>query len=105
MGMLNIIKQAANEANTIELPVRIMQAVVLDPPPELRIILEEDRRRIYKEEHFIVPQRLTTYKQKIKIDGVEKEIEVLNELAKGDLIEVASVQGADTFYILDRVGS
>lgn len=83
--MLQVIKEAALEGVGAASPVQLMEAVVTQVPPEIQIMLKGDAKSLMPKEVIIVAERL-----------VESGIKV------GDEVIVASLQGGQFFYILDR---
>jgi len=51
----------------------------------------------------IIPQHLTDYDLKVKINGAEQTIKVKNKLEVGDRLIVGQATGAQKYFILDRV--
>ncbi|QNK87742.1 DUF2577 domain-containing protein [Sporosarcina sp. resist] len=140
--MLQIIKGAAQEANSASSPVELMEAVVTQAPPELKIMLKSNSKLPISKGIIIVAEHLTRHDRIISIDYEypkmwEEDSDIGDEareaessrnnigqgpsvpyekyemkhakvtfedvLKVGDEVLVASLQGGQIFYIMDRV--
>ncbi|WP_018752168.1 DUF2577 family protein [Paenibacillus sanguinis] len=83
--LVQVVKEAARQAVDSAMPLRILEAVVVSPPPALSIQLAGDQRMIIPAELLLVAERLET------------------GLRTGDEVLIFAVQGGQTYYLADRV--
>lgn len=93
--MLKTIKGATLEGVLANAPVELTEAVIIEAPPDLKIMLKSNKKLPIPKEIIIVAERLTRYN---RITNVPIE----NELKVGDEVMVAILQGGQFFYIMDR---
>ena len=99
-----IVKEAARQAVNSSMPLRVLEAVVVSPPPALSIQLAGDRRMIIPAELLLVAQHLTPHSR--MLDRELDNSDILNfedELKAGDQVLTLAVQGGQSYYIADRV--
>src|SRR5689334_1862887 len=113
--MLDIIKQAALEAMGASMPMQLLEATVLTPPPALSIQIGLDTKNPIPAEMIQVAEHLTNHTREVEfegdfeIDGVVQEATFkgamifTDELQAGEKVAVISVQGGQSFYIAGRV--
>lgn len=66
--MLSLIKRAALEGNKVSSPVELMEATVIEAPPELKIKLKSNQKLIIPKELIIVAEHLTRHDRIISIN-------------------------------------
>ncbi|GIN39054.1 DUF2577 family protein [Heyndrickxia oleronia] len=71
--MLDLIKKAAEQVNSNNQPMRMMEAVVVEQPPELKIMLLENKKLIIPKDLLIVSEHLTNHKRMITLRKVTDE--------------------------------
>lgn len=127
--MIQLIKHMAVEAVDGSGPVQFLEAVVLTKPPELSIKLKSNAKLIIPKSLLVVAEHLTEHFKtgKVMSEAVESSlslegsgphehditslvlgeaiIEFKDELAVGDEVMVASIQGGQSFFIIDRTVS
>ncbi|MGE8079017.1 DUF2577 domain-containing protein [Peribacillus loiseleuriae] len=103
MSLSNTIKKVAVGAGNASGQVRIMPADVVSPPPNLKIRLKKNNKLILPAENFIIPESLTEHSKKIQLDGIMRDCLFMTGLKTGDRLMVASIQGATSYYVLDRI--
>lgn len=85
--MIQTIKKIALEAVQAESPLRLVEATVVIPPPDIQIRLKSNPKLIIPSDIISIAERLTEPGKELKI---------------GDRVMVAIIQGGQSFFILDR---
>lgn len=96
------IMRMAKEGMSSVGPVKLVEYVVVsDSPVSIRI--GNDAKTTLPNNVLIIPERLTNYTKKVRVNGVLQTHEFMNGLKKGERVMVAAVQGGQSFFIMDRV--
>lgn len=104
--MIQIIKKMAAEAALSGEPVQYYEALVVSAPPNLQIKLKDNAKLVIPKDLITVSEHLTKHTRRVKVDGGGTQThEFIDELKKGDKVRVASMQGGQSFFILDRFKS
>lgn len=121
-NLLDVIKQAAVEANNAADPSTFMFGTVVAESP-LKIQLDEDNKILLTKEFLVVPKSLTDYEVEIEIveekktekdlKGTEYEhdhkikgnvkIKVLNHLETGDRVTLVRQSGGQKYFVAGKV--
>ncbi len=86
--MNQLIKKIAMEAVRNSSPVRLLEAIIVSAPPNIQIKLKGHAK-------LVIPKSLILATE----DFLRKKIEV------GDQVMVVSIQGGQSFLIIDRFSS
>lgn len=101
--MNQLIKKMAIEAIEAMQPVEIFEAEIVSPSPDVEMKIKSNSGLVIPTELIIVPEHLTHHKRQIRVNnGAIQEYEFMDELKNGDQVMVASLQGGQSFFILDR---
>ena len=99
-NLLQVIKTAAIDAVNASNPVSVLVGQVVSANP-IKISLNQ---KLTLEDPFIViPENMTDYDTKIKIDGEIKDITVYNALKTGDKVVLLRMQGGQKYFVLSKV--
>lgn len=125
--MLELIKQAAQNAAASGNPVEVFEAVVVTPPPGLSIRLKGNNNLVIPKELLVVAELLTNHKRRVKLSSTNitdeetlrgqgphqhdltsiildnAEHEFLNELKAGEKVMVIRFAGGQKYWICDRI--
>jgi hypothetical protein len=102
--MIQTIKKIAIEAVESMQPLELMEAEVTSASPNLEIKLKSNAKLLIPNELINVAEHLTNHKRQIRVNGgTVQTYEFMDELKVGDKIMVASYQGGQSFFIVDRV--
>lgn len=121
-NLLDVIKQAAVEANNAADPSTFMFGTVVAESP-LKIQLDEDNKILLTKEFLVVPKSLTDYDLEIEIEeeiktekglkGTQyehehkilgrKKIKVLNHLENGDRVTLVRQSGGQKYFVAGKV--
>lgn len=102
--MIEIMKKVARDTINNERPVKLIEAVVDSPPPNLSIRLKNDPKLTIPKELLVVSEVLTNHIRTVRINGGETtQIEFTEGLKVGDRVMVIAYQGGQKFYINDRL--
>lgn len=116
--MINTIMKAAMQAVDNASPMSLCEGEVVSAPPDLKIRLKKNLKLIIPSNLIVVPENLTDHIQTCDItcDTVTTDsgtfnnfkadnakIKVKNSLKNGDRIMVATFEGGQKVYILDRI--
>lgn len=101
-GLLEVMKLASQQANEAGQPTDLRIGTVTSVNP-LRVKVSS--QFTLPSTLLIVPQHLTDYKVKVRMeDSVEdKEMTIKNALKVGDKVAMLRKQGGQSYLILDRI--
>jgi len=97
----NTIKRLSIDAYDMQKPVQFLEARVLQVSP-LSIRVKGDKKLDLSGNVLRVAEHLRTHTQTAKIDGESKEIEFQSKINAGDRVMIASVQGGQSVFVLDK---
>lgn len=99
-GLIEIVKKAALDVMANSQLTDLRFGTVVDTSP-LRVKVTS--QFTIPKSLLIVPERLTNYSVKTKIDDETKTITIYNALSVGDKVALIRKQGGQSYYILDRI--
>lgn len=116
--MIDTIMKAAMQAMDNAAPMSLAEGEIVNAPPDLKIRLKKNLKLVIPSNLIVVPENLTEH---VKICDVtcdvvttdsgtfnnfkanDAKIKVKNPLKKGDRVMVATFEGGQRFYILDKI--
>ncbi|EID42851.1 DUF2577 domain-containing protein [Parageobacillus thermoglucosidasius] len=102
--MIQTIKKIALEAVQAESPLRLVEATVVSPPPDIQIRLKGNPKLLIPSDIISIAEHLTKHKRQIRVNGgTVQEYEFVDELKMNDRVMVAIIQGGQSFFIIDRI--
>ncbi|MGE6260864.1 DUF2577 domain-containing protein [Heyndrickxia sporothermodurans] len=102
--MIDLIKKIAVEAAESMSPLVIDEAEVVSSPPNIQIKLKDNPKLVIPSDLIIISEHLTNHTRDLRLDEDEEiqTYEFVDELKVGDQVMVATIQGGQSFFILDR---
>lgn len=97
----NTIKKIAVDAQEAGKPVLFFEAEVLQATP-LRIRIKNDKKLELTGSVLRVAEHLLTHTRVLKIDDELKQVEFQGKLSVGDRVMIASVQGGQSVFVIDK---
>jgi Protein of unknown function (DUF2577) len=102
--VIQTIKKIALEAVQAESPLRLVEATIVSPPPDIQIRLKNNPKLVIPSDIISIAEHLTRHKRQIRVNGgTVQEYEFMDELKTGDKVMVAAIQGGQSFFIIDRI--
>lgn len=101
-GLLEVMKLASQQANEAGQPTDLRIGTVTSVSP---LKVQVSSQFTLPSALLIVPQHLTDYKVKIRMEDAteDKEMTIKNALKKGDKVAMLRKQGGQSYLIIDRI--
>ncbi|MFH5779055.1 DUF2577 domain-containing protein [Heyndrickxia oleronia] len=96
--MLDLIKRAAEQVNSNNQPMRMMEAVVLKSPPDLEIKLLGNDKLIIPKDLIVVSERLTRHTRIVTLTHNELATRDLGDKEEVDFLDTDDLVAPLTFY-------
>ncbi|WP_404407746.1 DUF2577 domain-containing protein [Jeotgalibacillus malaysiensis] len=97
--MLKIAEQAQHASS----PVMLVKGEVVSPPPNISVRLKSNSKLVIPSSMIMIAEHLKNHSRQIRVNGGSTNTyEFMDELKSGDKVMVASIQGGQSFFIIDR---
>lgn len=101
-GLLDVMKLASKQARDADQPTDLRIGTVTSVNP---LKIQVSSQFTLPAALIIVPQHLTNYKVKVRMENSteDKEMTIKNALKKGDKVAMLRKEGGQSYLIIDRI--
>lgn len=99
-NLVDLIKQAAIEANEAGSPSTFVYGVVISPDPVM-IQVDGDSKLTLSREFVVIPEQFTDHEVEV-LDGDKRKIRILNALKADEKVVLIRQQGGQKYLVVGR---